>query len=652
MHGWAGKILRVDLTDSTITEVPTGNYAPKFMGGWGIMAKIAWDELPPEVGALDPENRLMMMTGPLTGTLAPASGRTETAAISPITYPTEDYARSGFGGHWGTELKLAGYDGIIVQGKAKKPSWITVNDGEAEIRDASSLWGLNSYKTQEKIWEELGSSRVQVACIGPAGENRVRFAVVSHGNGSAAGMGGMGCVMGSKNLKAITVRGTRGIDVAHPGEFAEYAFKVQQLIYNPKYRPPFGLDQIGVHRLGFGGSSNPELKEYMKESTVKAMACTRCPTACRPYFRDDEALVPGVSNFCFGLWYMSHDLAKHGEYTNDHIKATALTDAYGVDVREIQRILKWLKGCYDEGLLSENETGISFDNFGDYDFAESFIEKIAHREGFGDRLAEGVVRASYALDGAGLEHIDNVNRGFEAFYQPRAWPTNAIEAATGSSARLVLYHTWAARTVRKNPGYFTGTGWLTVDEWTSVVRDLFDPEAVDHVGDAFYDKSKAVLAKWLEDYRTAVCGCLVLCDWVYPMWWSWYSDEPNRRGFSPEGEAKMLSLATGLDMSVEDMIQAGERVRNLERAIMVREGRRREQDTLSDLYFNEPIEGFPVPGYDGVFVPQTRSINGDKFEQLKEHYYRAREWDLETGIPSREKLEELGLSEVSKELWQ
>lgn len=652
MFGWVGKILRIDLSKMKISEIPTQNFVPKFLGGWGIMAKIAWDELTPEIGALDPENRLMLMTGPLTGTLAPASGRTETAAISPITYPTEDYVRSGIGGHWGPELKFTGYDGIVIQGKSKKPVWIWITNDSVKIKDASDYWGLSTFQTQEAIWSTLGSRRVQITCIGPAGENLVRFATISHGNGSAAAIGGMGCVMGSKKLKAIAVRGTGGIKVAKSKEFSEYSLGLQNLIYDSKARPPFGLDQIGVHRLGFGGSNDDFLKNYLKENTVKAFACYRCPIACRPYFKDNEALVPGVSNFCFGLWYMRWDLERHGKYTGHHIRATALVDGHGMDVRELRRIITWLRSCYNSGLLSESITGISLENLGDYECAESLCKKIVYKEGIGKHLAEGVLRASDALGNVGKEYIDNVNRGFEGYYQPRAWPTTALEAATDSSERLVHYHTWAARTVRKNPGYYSGTGWLTVEEWLSVLKEIFqDEKIIDHSGDAYYDRSKAHLARWLEDYRTAVCGCMIMCDWVYPMWWSWYSEKPHRRGFSPDGEAKMFTLATGIEMSASDINKVGERVRNLERAIMIREGRRREDDTLGEPYFTLSISDFPVPGPDGVFVSQTRRIDREKFEKLKDNYYIERGWDIDTGIPTKKKLSELGLSEVSDYLW-
>jgi aldehyde:ferredoxin oxidoreductase len=195
-------------------------------------------------------------------------------------------------------------------------------------------------------------------------------------------------------------------------------------------------------------------------------------------------------------------------------------------------------------------------------------------------------------------------------------------------------------------------GVVTLEEWVNAVREIFGrSDIIDHVGDAYYAPNKGWLAKWTEDYKTAVSGAMELCDWMYPRFWSWYSTKPNRRGFSPEGEAKLFSLTTGRDMDVTEMLKIGERIRGgLERAIMVREGRRRAEDALTDKWFNEPRENYPSPRADGVFVPVTRTIDRDKFETLKDAYYKERGWDLETGIPTKAKLVELGLSEVADEL--
>ena len=650
LYGWAGKILRVDLTTGKSTEVSTSDYAPRFIGGSGVCAKVAWDELPPEVGPFDPENRLIFMTGPMAGTLVPAAGRVSVGFISPHTYPTEDYVRSNFGGQWGSELKFAGCDGLIVQGKAAKPVWIWINDGVVQIRDAKEYWRLDLYSTEEAIWNTLGSKKAQIVAIGPAGENLVRFAVVGTGNANFAGIGGAGAVMGSKRLKAIAVRGTGGVGVAKPDELTEYALWVRRQIYRGEARPPLGFSQVGTHRLGRGWMDEA-FKELIMRGTVKAQACFGCPLACIPVFSVPDTTHPGTANLCIALsWYRLYDLAKHGQHTSAFLRALELLNAVGIDCNEPIRIIQWLQGCYKEGLLTEEETGISLEDLGEYECAERLLKKIASRDGFGDKLAEGIHRASDALGKIGQEFIENTNRGFRSAHFPRMWPATALQSTMDSSIRYEFFHPWTSRIAQKNPGEDVGSGWVTVDEWVSILKEVFGREdIIDHTGDAYYAPNKGWLAKWLEDSRTASTG-MGLCDWVYPVWWSWYSDKPNRRGFSPEAEAKMFSLATGVDMDVGAMMKAGERVRNLERAIMIREGRRRDDDKLGDVFFTKPDRELPVPGPDGVFVSQTRALERDKFERLKDAYYKERGWDPKTGIPTRGKLEELDLEDVADEL--
>ena len=193
--GWVGKILRVDLTNSKISEVSTFDYVPRFLGGRGLGAKICWDEVSLEVGAFDPENRLIFATGPLQGTLAPSSGRLMVVGKSPQTGPVESYARSGVGGHFAPQLKWAGYDALIIQGRASKPVYLWITDQKAEILDAAGLWGLDTYQTQQTIWK-LHGDKTRVMVIGKAGENRSRIACILTDTGDAAGQGGFGGVMG------------------------------------------------------------------------------------------------------------------------------------------------------------------------------------------------------------------------------------------------------------------------------------------------------------------------------------------------------------------------------------------------------------------------------------------------------------------------
>ena len=226
--GWVGKILRVDLTSGKISESSTFDYVPKFIGGRGLGAKICWDEVSSGVGALDPENRLVLATGPLQGTLAPTSGRLTVVGKSPQTGPMESYVRSGVGGHFAPELKWAGYDALIIQGKASKPVYLWITDHKAEILDAAGLWGLDTYQTQQMIWK-LHGDKTRAMVIGKAGEKRSRIASILTDTGNASSQGGFGGVMGSKNLKAIAIRGTGSVTVARPKELMQLTHDIQRL---------------------------------------------------------------------------------------------------------------------------------------------------------------------------------------------------------------------------------------------------------------------------------------------------------------------------------------------------------------------------------------------------------------------------------------
>jgi aldehyde:ferredoxin oxidoreductase len=266
-----------------------------------------------------------------------------------------------------------------------------------------------------------------------------------------------------------------------------------------------------------------------------------------------------------------------------------MIDGSGVSSHDLDFVIKWLKECYSADLLTEKETGISLQDYGSYEFFERLLKQIVNREGFGDLLAEGAHRVSDAHGQTGKEYIDDVNRGFKESYQPRFIPTSALLAAVESSGRLSLYHTWASRILLKHVEEPSGRGWLSNEEWVGRIKELFGTDKViDHSEYGFYQPDKAHLAKWTEDYKTAAAGCFILCDWTMGHFWSWYSDQPNRREPAPENESKAFALVTGIEMDVNGMLTVGERVRNIERAVMVREGRRRADDTLAAHCFTEP----------------------------------------------------------------
>jgi aldehyde:ferredoxin oxidoreductase len=366
-------------------------------------------------------------------------------------------------------LKFAGYDGVVIQGRADKPVWIYVKDGKAEIRDAGKLWGLDTYSVQEAIWAELGSKKVKVLCIGPAGETLVRFATIATDNGNHSGVGGTGAVMGSKNLKAIAVRGTGKVEVAKPEELKELAFRMHRYRSRPEARPPFGLYGVGQHRLGHGGQvQDTELTEHWKKDTIKGKACWGCPIACQTVFLVPSGIRSGISNFCSGISrFRKASRNYYGGYTKNYVKVVGLLDGNGVNCHEIDSIITWLRGCYEAGLLREEDTGISLEDYGSYEFFERLLNTVINRKGSGDLLAEGVHRASDALGGIGTEFINDVNRGFHEVYHPRILPTSALVAAFESSQRLSLYHTWATRVLPKHSEEPMGRGWLSNDEWPS-----------------------------------------------------------------------------------------------------------------------------------------------------------------------------------------
>ena len=227
MYGWVGKILKVDLSSGAITTEPTEHYIDDYLGGRGLGVRLIYDNYQPGTDAFDPSNPLIFSMGPLTGTALSGSGRVDVTALSPMS---QLRAKSNFGAYWGPEVKFAGYDHIVIQGRAEKPCYLWINDGRVEIRDAAHLWGQDTFDTQKLIQQELADPEIKVVCIGPAGERLVRFACIITETGDAAGRTGMGAVMGSKNLKAIAVRASGDVQVAKPEEFLELSIQINNEI--------------------------------------------------------------------------------------------------------------------------------------------------------------------------------------------------------------------------------------------------------------------------------------------------------------------------------------------------------------------------------------------------------------------------------------
>jgi len=605
--GYAGKILRVDLTSRTFGVEPLPDeFAEKFLGGEGIGAKILWDELGPGVDPLSPNNKLIFTLGPLTGAQCPSVSRTVATTKSPLT---NTLTRSFAGGHFSHELKRAGYDGIIFEGKSDAPVYVWIKDDKVEIKDAGFLWGMSTGDTQ-KFVKNYTDQEAQVACIGPGGENLVKFASIISGMG-VFGRGGVGTVMGSKNLKAIVVRGTKEPELADPSGYAGAVRKVygsyaSQKAFADNWRTygtsgtvnilephgnwPTRNFQSGV----FPESRDTLYREHWRKSVKKDVACAVCPVTCKKIaFTGSEGPFAGITSE--GLEYET--IWAFGALCgNNDLKAVAaadrLCDELGVDTISTGNVIGFAMELYQKRVITSKDTeGLHLD-WGNTEAMVAMIKKIVYKKGLGAVLAEGVAKAAEIFKNGSERYAMHV-KGLELpGYDPRGQFGMGLNYATA------------------NRGGCHCSGYTTFVEVTGPVN----PYTAEGKGELIF--------KIQND--AALRNSAVLCtfgEWI-------------TRAHLPE----LLKTETGLDYTKEDLSKMGERIFNLERAFNVREGFSRADDTLPARLLEEPLkEG---KSKDHVV----------KLEAMLEDYYRVRGWDQRTGVPTKSKLEELGLGDVADEL--
>ena len=643
IYGWTGKILRVDLDAGVTSTMSTMEYVPEFVGGAGIAARIAWQELAPGVGAFDAENLLFIMAGPLTGTLASGAGRVEVLGIAPQQHPPV-FSRSGMGGHWGAELKYAGYDGVIIVGAAAQPVYLWIDDERAELRDAGELWGRGTYGTTTAL-RALHGPRTRVISCGQAGERLSRIAVIQTETGNAAGQGGFGGVMGSKNLKAIAVRGTMGVQIARPRAFFDLCMHAS----TEGQRPRRSRSRRASGRRG-GGRGH-------RGATVRMRKCGFCLTPCaHPIVQNvqgtDGVSVPSVARQCWGYVGTSPDV--------DAV-ARALTSDYGLNGWEITYgMIPWLQMCKQHGLIDRID-GVDIPvpdmplkyqtETAPYssEFIHTLVRMIAYREGeLGDALAEGTCYAADRLfGGQGIPLLDRIyprhcgqTEHWGGHWGPGGtvywpwwlppilqWCVDTRDPANDST------HQWTEHAQWYLPVSGPRRGLIPLEKARAVCARVYGNPDVCNPG-ITYDppETKALPAIW-HSHRGMVVDSLVLCDYE------------NTRVFSASIEdggadtaqmSKLLSACTGYDVSEQELDLAGERIWNQLRAIDVRNhGRNREIDEST-------IDGFMYPAKDdGVMLDRER------FLPLLSKYYELSGWDTATGWPTRAKLEELGMGDVA-----
>ncbi len=615
-YGWTGKLLRVDLTERKWSIEPTEKYTERFIGGIGIGLKIFWDEVKKDVGALDPENKLIFAPGPLGGTLAPASGRFELISKSPRSYPRETVTRSGMGGFWGAELKFAGYDALVVQGRADSLIYLWIHNDKVEFRQANEFLGEDTYSTQLRLRKEL-DPKAKIVCIGPAGENLSRLAVILSETGFASGKSGFGAIMGSKNLKAIAVRGTRPLKVIDAARLIEISKKVKKLW------PKSTMQEWTSLALTL-----KDQKEFLNKHRKKNTGCFGCLTPCFAYLNVPDA---GVSQaHCTNYFYYP---AATEYYGNTLERAQAVADGYvlanrlGLDTFEFKSMILFLKDLYKAGVIKD-EPELPIEKIGSREFIQKLLRSIATRKGMGDLLAEGSARAADQIK----DGWNYCSRYFPAYGQSqhesvRQYPGVALLWALDSRDPIIDQHPYyrLAVSFQKRPQPYT----VSLEQSKIISNKIFGSEsAINH--STFEYKPEAVI---YAQNRSAVINILVLCDWVYPIIFSYETED---RVGDTSLESQLLAAATGYTLTEKELNRVGERVWNLTRAFMVREGRTRDEDTFHESYFMEN---------DG-----EKAIPKSDFEKAKTRYYELRGWDKKTGWPTRGKLYQLNLYDIADDL--
>ena len=630
LYGYAGKVLRIDLTKKKIVkEELKKDFLKLYLGGTGYGARLLWDELPKGVDPLGPENKIVVTTGPLTGTLTPGSGSVEFCFKSPLT---EIFGQTRAGGAFGPKLKYAGYDFIVIEGVSDKPVYINIFDEDVELRDASHIWGKTVHETTDILLEEVSNPNASVACIGPGGEKLIRYANIMIDYDRAAGRCGGGAVMGSKKLKAIVVNGDRDIEPAKPEEFyeaAEEAIKAVGL-----RRADLGaLGTIGIvsslNQTGALPSKNFQTcyfeeaekmsgEELARKYLIKRRACFGCVIGCGRFVwvpAGKYATPPHE-----GAEYETADMIGIQSLMTSLeplIRADYLCNTYGIDTISVGNTIAFAIEAFERGLITEKDTGGIRLRWGDPDAVLALLEMIIERKGIGDLLANGVRYAAEKL-GRGAEEFACQVKGLEV----------PAHDTRGTSKSMAIQYAIG------NPrgACHIEPAWSPLWDYSRLQMGLVElglpwppPSRFDETG---VKRGQACKLIWLFGELASILG---ICR--FPM------QGEKDRNLSPQRLSKLVSTLTGWELKPADLMLISERVYNLKRCFNVREGISRKDDKLPKRLM-QPLATGPTKG---------QSVKN--LDAMLDEVYEALGWDKATGKPTKQKLEELGLKDVAKAIW-
>ena len=610
MKGYKGKVLIIDLSSKKAETIALdGEMARKFIGGKGLGGALLFESMGARIDPLSPESQILITTGPLTGTYCPSTR----AVIIGKSPATGTFCDSYVGGHLGAELKFAGYDVLCIQGKSEDPCFVLINDDQVKFMSAVHLWGKDIVQTDEMIKQEIGRD-LHIASIGPAGENLVKYALISVDVHRQAARGGLGAVFGSKNLKALAVKGSGSILLDQPERFMKIAKEIKAEILNPNNLGMATLRRIGTGRSILFASSQdlyptrnfqtgtfPTVEkisgETMRETFwVKDKACFGCPINCSKlgFVKSGKykgTVVEGVEYETSTLLGANLDI--------DNLQAIAaaneLCDRLGLDTLSTGNVLGFVMECFEKGIIREKDLdGIRLE-FGNEEAVLEMIRKIAFREGIGDLLSQGV---------------RNVAKEFGKESETFAMQVKGLE-----------FPGWE---VRASPGM--GLAYATAERGADherafpiayEVRGAKTPDG--RVLDRYGTEGKAYVTKYDQDVN-AFYYSAALCDMVIG-------------AVGQERCVDLINAATGWEMESKEILTIGERIWNMIRLFNVREGFGRKEDQLPERVFRDPLT---------TGIAKGKTINRLDFEKMLDEYYEVRGWN-ENGIPTREKCQELGL---------
>ncbi len=667
-NGYAGKILRVNLTTQTISTFDTKQYQ-QWGGGHGIGTAIFWDLCKDKtIKFNDPGNVVTIITSPITGTQAPCAGRVEVQGIAPQPYPIEFFNRSNFGGRFGPLLKMAGWDGIVIEGKANALTWLKIVNDKVTFEDAKAIKGMDCWDTQTYLWalqagnvssgqwsnisDTLTTQRPAVLCTGLAGENQSRIAALIHDAGNGAGEGGFGGVWGSKNLKAISVIGTGGIQIADPKALMDA-------------------------RLWIKAKTTPPTADTAEVATFRASGCSGCSIPCRTR---SSSNTNNESQCVDTYWYAGRSLP----FVNPNMsamearRATDLIQRYGLDAMEQYMSHQYVRKLYEIGVAGPGKKidtkPLSMESYGTLGFAEEWLKALSSRTGIGADLAEGAIRA--AAKWGRLE--EDLESGLLQFPQ---W---------GYPYHTTMEHTWALgslmgerdlnehsmRTLFPSADVAKTT---TAEEVANIAAKKLIPYEGDplmvnygHGPDGIYSVHGAKLIAWMKHYGRFWKQSVMYCDQsnYIP---SFMTSSRATEGLTPDAEPRFYNAVTGQNLSFKDGMILGQKIYNIDHAIWVLQGRTREMEKFAGFIYKpgaayggmgtDKTQIFLCAGHGGttnypVYENGKWSYNGLKevfftkegIELFKDNFYTLEGWDLKTGYPTRKLLDSLGLGFVADAL--